>query len=226
MRHSVVALALLATALSPRTPVLAQGTGGAPVLFEPFDWGPNAAWRRRAAQVRDARTQLLRQNNIGALNAVPGGRFPRPSLLGALPTTAVIGAFHLPVIPIAYRNVDLPRPISEYQCILFSRTPGSCVTDPGDRPYSIATFYEQLSHNRITMDGVVLPKVREDSNAAYYTNGCNGIGVLNSCSSGSGGRNRMGLMLVATLDSVSAGPTGTTLWGQFDNDDLRCRGCP
>ncbi len=185
------------------------------MLFEPFDWGPTAAWRRRAAEVRTLRDALLRQGDLRNLNAVRGGTRPGPFVLGVLPTTAVTGAFHVPVIPIAYQDVAVPRPVPQYQCILFSRTPGSCATDPGDRPYSVTSFYEQLSHNRITMDGVVLPPVRVDSNAVYYTNGCNGIGVTSACPSG---RNRMGLMLVAALDSISARPGGDTLWGQFDND--------
>jgi len=216
MRRLVPLLALLAFTAVPRAPVLAQARGSAPVLLEPFDWGPNAAWRRRAAQVRALRAQLLRQGDLQSLNAVRGGVNPGlPMVLGVLPTTAVTGAFHLPVIPIAYSDVDTPRPVAQFQCILFSRTPAACPTDPGDRPYSVTTYYEELSHHRISMDGVVLAKVHEDSSAAYYTNGCNGIGVQNSCPSG---RNRMGLMLVATLDSVSARPGGDTLWAQFDND--------
>ncbi|HTL05468.1 MAG TPA: M6 family metalloprotease domain-containing protein [Gemmatimonadales bacterium] len=217
MRRFVPLLACVALTVVPRAPLSAQGRGGAPVLFEPFDWGPNSAWRRRAAQVRDLRTLLLRQGDLQSLNGVRGGGTPgRPFVLGSLPTTAVTGAFHVPVIALAYADVDVPRPTAQYQCLLFSRTPGSCpLTDPGDRPYSVTSYYEELSHHRISMDGVVFAKVREDSVAAYYTNGCNGIGVVSTCP---GGRNRMGLMLVATLDSVSARSGGDTLWSQFDND--------
>lgn len=186
------------------------------MLFEPFDWGANAAWRRRTAQVREVRTQLLRAGNFGALNAISGGAGRRPFALGVLPTTAVTGAFHVPVIALAYKDVSVPRPIEQYQCVLFSRTPGACITDPGDRPYSVTTFYEQLSHNRISLDGVVLAPVVQDSNAAYYTDGCNAITVVISCPNRP--RNRMGLMLVAALDSISARPGGDTIWTQFDND--------
>jgi M6 family metalloprotease-like protein len=216
MRRFLPVFALLAAAILPSGPVAAQGGGSAPVLFEPFDWGPNAAWRRRAAEVRNLRTELLRQGDFTRLNAVQGGRTFRPFILGALPTTAVTGAFHVPVIAIAYKDVNVPRPIDQYQCVLFSRTPGACPTDPGDRPYSITTFYEELSHHRISLDGVVLAPVREDSSAAFYTDGCNAISVTTSCPNRP--RNRMGMMLVATLDSVSARPGGETLWGQFDND--------
>jgi M6 family metalloprotease-like protein len=166
--------------------------------------------------VRTLRTQLLRQGDLTRLNAVRGGSPLRPFILGVLPTTAVTGAFHVPVIPIAYKDVSVPRPISQYQCLLFSHTPAGCQTDPGDRPYSVTTFYEELSHNRISLDGVVLTPVRQDSNAAYYTDGCNAISVVTVCPSRP--RNRMGLMLVASLDSISARPGGDTVWAQFDND--------
>lgn len=219
MRRLVPLFTLLTAALIPPAPVVAQGRGSAPVLFEPFDWGPNAAWRRRAAEVRTVRNQLLRQGDLQTLNAVRGGRTPgRTMLLGALPTTAVTGAFHAPVIPIAYKDLSVPRPIAQYQCILFSRTPGACVPVEGDRPYSVTTYYEELSHNRITLDGVVLTPVQQDSNAAYYTDGCNGFTVVITCPSRP--RNRMGLMLVAALDSVSARTGGDTLWAQFDNDGI------
>ncbi|HEV8455915.1 MAG TPA: M6 family metalloprotease domain-containing protein [Gemmatimonadales bacterium] len=216
MRRFVPLFAFFLAALLPRGPVLAQGGGSVPVLFEPFDWGPNAAWRRRAAAVRSVRADLLRRGDLRALNAVQGGVGRLPMLLGVLPTTAVTGAFHVPVIAIAYKDVSVPRPVEQYQCVLFNRTPGACATDPGDRPYSVTTFYEQLSHNRISLDGVVLAPVRQDSNAVYYTDGCNGIAVVNSCPSRP--RNRFGMMLVTTLDSISARPGGDTLWAQFDND--------
>ena len=218
MRRPFPLFALLAIALIPRAPVLAQG-GGSPVLFEPFDWGGNAAWRRRAAEVRTTRDQLLRQGDLRRLNAVRGGPLARAMVFGSLPSEAVTGAFHVPVIAIAYKNIPVPYPVSEYQCLLFSRTPGQCAftnPNPGPRPYSVTTFYEQLSRDRITMDGVVLPAVRVDSNSTWYTNNCYGIGISGPpCSDG--GR-RLGLMLRAILDSISNRPGGDTIWRQFDND--------
>lgn len=218
MRRFLPLFALLIATLVPGAPALAQGGGSVPVLREPLDWGPNSAWRRRAAEVRTLRTQLLQQGDLRSLNAVRplprGGVF----VLGQLPTTAVTGAFHVPVVPLAYRDVDMPRPIADYQCLLFSRAPGACVTDPADRPYSVTTFYEQLSHNRITMDGVVVPKVRVDSNAVFYTDGCNGITVVSACPNRT--PSRMAALLVPALDSVSLRSGGDTFWGQFDNDGI------
>ncbi|NOT07003.1 MAG: M6 family metalloprotease domain-containing protein [Gemmatimonadales bacterium] len=206
--HLTSVLLLVGTLPPPKA--LAQG--GVPTLIEPFDWGPNAGWRRRAAEVRTRRLELLRSRNLTALNAVRGGPFRTPSIVaqGAL-GTAVTGAFHLPVIVLAYKNIAAPHPESEYERILFSR-------NPGDRPYTVTTYYEELSHNRITMDGVVFPSTRMDSVAAFYTDGCNGITVIGQTSCPGRSQNRMSIALVAALDSISNRPGGDTIWSQFDND--------
>src|SRR4029077_11796413 len=112
--------------------------------------------------------------------------------------------------------VPPPFQVSDYQCLLFSQNPAGCGLGP--RAYSVSTFYEQLSHNRISMDGVVFPTVRMDSVGAFYTDGCKGITVTNQTSCPSRPVNRMSLMLVAALDSISNRPDGATVWAQFDND--------
>ena len=210
MRRTLAVLTFVAAVYTP--PAAAQTGAPVPVLLEPTDWGPNAAWRRRAADVRVRRMQLLRTGNLSVLNSTPGGPFFTPSVVmagGA--AVSVTGAFHLPVIPIAYKDVAVPYPVADYQRILFSRS-------PGDRPYTVTTYYEELSHNRISLDGVVFAPVRMDSVAAYYTDGCNGlsIGGLTSCPSRP--VHRMGAMLVAALDSISNRPGGDNVWAPFDND--------
>lgn len=210
MRRLFIVLALSGAAAPGHAQ--SQGSSAGPVLLEPHDISPNGAWRRRAALVRERRLQLLRSGDLRALNAVSGGPFRTPSFIAALGLeTAVTGTFHLPVIPIAYKDVDVPYPVADYQRILFS-------TAPGDRPYTVKTFYEELTHHRITMDGVVFAPVRSDSNAAFYTDGCNGITVLGFTSCPSRPLNRVAVLLVATLDSISNRPGGDTIWSQFDND--------
>jgi M6 family metalloprotease-like protein len=217
-RFVLLATAALVGGLAVAPTVHAQASRTAPVLLEPLDWGPNAAWRRRAAQVRTERMALLRQGNIGALNAVTGGRPGTPlRVLGALPQTAVTGAFHVPVIVVGYRDRPVQYSTTAFQCLLFSRNPIAC-GNPGDRPYSVTTYYEELSQRRITLDGTVLPPARMDSNAAFYTDGCNGFTIGGRTACPSRPVNRMALMLVAALDSVSARPGGDTVWSQFDND--------
>jgi M6 family metalloprotease-like protein len=219
MRRSLLLLAVFAASAAPVAH--AQGSAQGPTLLEPFDWGPDAAWRRRANLVRETRMQLLRAGNLRELNAVRGGPFFAPSLrVGGGPATAVTGAFQVPVILIAYKDIPAPYPVSDYQCLLFSVIPATCGFGP-NHPYSVSNFYAELSHNRISMNGVVFPTVRMDSVGAFYTDGCKGITVTNNTScpdrSATGG-NRMALMLKAALDSISNRSDGATVWAQFDND--------
>lgn len=218
MPRSLLLFALMAAAAAPLAHAQGGGSTQGPTLLEPLDWGPNGAWRRRAATVRETRMQLLRAGNIRALNAVRGGPFFAPSLLAqGAQATAVTGAFRVPVILIAYKDIGVPYPVSDYQCLLFSRTPTACGL-AGDHPYSVTSYYEELSHHRITMDGVVFPTVRQDSVGAFYTDGCKGITVTNNTNCPSRPVNRMALMLIAALDSISNRSGSDTVWGQFDND--------
>ncbi|HEU5304936.1 MAG TPA: immune inhibitor A domain-containing protein, partial [Gemmatimonadales bacterium] len=90
--------------------------------------------------------------------------------------TKVTGQVIVPVLPIAFRNVAPPFPRSEYEELLFSSAPLG-------RPYSLKSFYEQLSNGNLTISGRVLDWVTADSNDTYYEDGCNGIGVLAPCPS-------------------------------------------
>lgn len=218
MERPSLQLLLLSALASVPLAAQAPPPGGTPLLLEPTDWGPDAGWKRRAAAVRARRMELLRSGDIAVLNAMRGSRTRQPQLLtpGAL-ATAVSGAFHLPVIAIAYKNVGVPYSTPDYQCVLFSQTPGACVP-PGDRPYSVATYYEEMSQRRISMDGVVFAPVTMDSVAAYYTDGCKGITIPGRTTCPARSPNRMAAMLVAALDSISNRPGGDAVWNPFDND--------
>jgi len=223
MRRTVSIVALLAGAVALAPPAArAQGRSAAPIQLEPLDISRNGAWRRRAEAVRVARMDLLRRGDLSALNAVrPGTGRPLQFALGSLPTTAVTGAFYAPVIAVNYKDVAVagtPQfPVAAFQCLLFSRSPWAC-GNPGDRPYSVTTYYEELSQNRITLDGVVLPPVGMDSNAAFYTDGCKGFTISGQTACPSRPANRMALMLIAALDSVNNRPGGDTIWARFDDD--------
>lgn len=170
-----------------------------------LDWGPNSAWRARAARVRVNRRAALERGDLAALN----GRLPFLAAPGGGSAMAVTGQFFLPVIAIAFSDVPSPYPVSSFQSALFA------AAHPTGGAYTLKSYYEEVSHGRIQMTGTVFPVIRTDSTAAYYENDCNGIGVVNTCPDG--GR-RFGLMLLATLDSLSNRPGGSTVWSQFDND--------
>jgi M6 family metalloprotease-like protein len=122
----------------------------------------------------------------------------------------VAGAVFVPVVPIAYSNVAVAYPVADFQNVLFSPMPAAI-----NRAYSLKTFYEELSNGLITMSGRVFEPARMDTTDVYYQDGCNGVGVVNSCPNG--GR-RFGAMLLAALDSISLRPGGDTTWSRFDND--------
>jgi M6 family metalloprotease-like protein len=165
-----------------------------------LDFRHDGAWRKRVTAVRTARHRLLRARAFAALNSVsPGAAAPG----------RVTGRVFVPVLPIAFRNVPPPFPASHYEDLFFSPVPTG-------RPYSLKTFYEEVSNGNISVEGRVLGWVAADSTDTYYEDGCNGIGVLAPCPSRP--VSRFGELLLGALTVVSQGPEGATIWGRFDND--------
>jgi M6 family metalloprotease-like protein len=177
-----------------------------------LDFRPDGAWRRRARQVRETRRALLRAGEYRALNAPLAERF-RLQAAPAPASQALTGAVNVPVALIAYSNVAVGYPVQSFQSLLFSSDPAE-LGEP-NRPYTLKTFYEELSNGLIVLNGEVFRPLRMDTTSAYYQDNCNGIGVINTCPNGG---TRFGRMLLAALDSLSLGPGGDTLWSRFDND--------
>jgi len=165
-----------------------------------LDFRPQGAWRKQTAAIRANRQALLASGSFAQLNA----RMFGPA------STAVTGNYRLPVIPIRYSNTDTLTlfPVAQYQERLFSAAPVGV-------PYSVKTYYEQLSNGFITISGTVFPWVKADTTDLYYEDGCNGVGVQNACPNGG---TRFGAMLVGALTKVSNGPDSLTFWSDFDND--------
>lgn len=166
-----------------------------------LDFRREGAWRRGTQAIREQRRQLLAAKALSLLNA---------RVEGALAGPAVTGTYQVPVVPLRYSNVPpgSVRPVADYATLLFS-------LNPPDRPYSLKTYYEQLSNGLIAMSGTVFAWVALDSTDLYYEDGCNGIGVGTPCPHG---LERFGRMLVEGLDAVSGGPDSATVWAAFDND--------
>ncbi len=160
-----------------------------------FDFDPNGAWRRQAATVRNARQAMLRSGSVAALN---GSGKP-----------AVRGNYFVPVIPIVYSDVSAPFTNDRYQDLFFSPSPVG-------RAWSVKTYYAAASRGNISLDGHVFNWVTAANPAAYYEDGCNGIGVLTACPSHP--TSRMGELLMGALDAISNGPGADTVWNRYDND--------
>lgn len=193
-------------------PTPGQRLNAEPGRFEipGMDWGPDAAWRRRARQVRDHRAAMLQRGDIQGLNR-RGAVLLRTqgAVAEPAPAVAVTGTFHVPVILIAFQDVNVAFPVQAFQDLLFAATP------PNGRAYTLKTYYEQVSGGRIAMFGRVFDPVRTDSTADFYQQNCNGIGVRNTCPDGGA---RFGRLLLAVLDSISNRPGADTVWSRFDND--------
>lgn len=176
-----------------------------------MDFRPTGAWRVRSERIRAQRRELFRAGNFSALNPVALAQ-PGPALLRAAPASASVltGTIHVPVVLIAYSNVPVPYPVGDFQTVVFTPTPATL-----NRPYSLKTYYEELSNGLIQVEGRVFEPVRMDTTSSYFEDGCNGIGVINTCPNGG---NRFGQMLLRTLDSISNRPGGDTVWSEFDND--------
>jgi M6 family metalloprotease-like protein len=161
------------------------------------DFRPDGAWRRRALRVRATRAALLRVGQLSALNQAPRT---------AAATTALSGTFKVPTLLIRPSNVAAPFPSSNYQQTLFGTLP------PNGKPYTVSTYYQQLSNGYLTLTGSVLGWYTAPQTNTYYEDGCNGIGVSNSCPHGG---LRLGELFLSALTAANAAGID---WGQFDND--------
>ena len=177
-----------------------------------FDFSLNGAWRVRAAQISAYRRQLIASRNFAALNA-PMARTPGGA---QAPATAMAATHTVPAILFGYGNTDpsFMRDTSQYSALLFSTTP------PGGNPYTVRTFYEQLSNNLLTMNGRVLGWVHLDSNETFYT------GTPGTCSGNPfGNANCNGIFSAAAVYAMQNGMRAALVhidsvvdFGQFDND--------
>lgn len=183
-------------------PAAAQRPGAEIGRFEVpgMDFRPHGAWRDKVARIREDRTGLMASRSFGQLNAAAG-------VAGAFQVT---GAFNVPVVLIRPLNKGMPFPVAQYQQALFTPTPGAI-----GRAYSLKTYYQELSNGLITMDGTAFDWVQLSQNDTYYEDGCNGVGVNNSCPNGGA---RFAEMLVEALDSISRRSDSATVWAAYDND--------
>jgi len=208
-RFLVSALVLIAAGVGPA--VAQQTTHPRYLGWEPpgFDFSPDGVWRVKARAVAQARAQLLARRNFGALNSPS-----RVSPSGA--PTAVAETLFVPAVLFRYKNTDTTASFdtAQYSQVLFSQTP------PGGRPYTVRTFYEQMSNNIFSMQGKVLGWETLDSNEVTYT------GVAGTCSGNPyGNANCNGLFSLGAVYDMQKGlrqaiaKLGTGVnWGEFDND--------
>lgn len=180
-----------------------------------FDFAPDGVWRARARRIAQVRAGLLSQRAFGRLNQAIG-----LAAAGPVPSaTAVTGVLQVPAILMRFADSNVPglhQPQS-YDTVLFGATP------PAGRPYTIRTFYEQMSHGLFSMQGQVLGWAALSKPEVSYTGGTNCTGNPYGTS------NCNGIFYSGTMspiDSLQAGLKEALAildaqgvnWGQFDND--------
>ncbi len=196
---------------------------------EVLDFAPDGGWRNMARRVADNRRRLVWRRDFQTLNA------PSVALSGAAaaacnPGVVVCGTEKIPAILFRFSDVgtgpNLPAgagDTSKYTQILFG------ASAPSGKPYSVRTFYQQLSNGNIIIDGQVIGWVTLSGPEISYTgdpalDNCSGNpfgGVQSSQCNGlfSGSAiSKMRSALNAALTAVDSGASGHLDWGQFDND--------
>jgi len=215
VRPAVVLIAGLAALPLLAVPQSAAAQSGFHPRWEipGFDFRKNGGWRVRAQRVSEMRRQLIAQRSASAQRgAAPSG----PSLSQA----SVTGTMLVPALLFAYNNTDAQfmRDTSQYTSVLFGPNP-----PPNGNPYTLRTFYEQMSRDSFSMLGKMIGWVVLDSTENTYagtpgscfgnpfgTSNCNGIFSVAATK-----RMQDGFRLaLARTDTGAAGIN----FGLFDND--------
>jgi len=181
-----LAVALLGSVAAP---LAAQGPLHPRREIPGFDFRPTGAFRAWGRRVRARRQALLARGDFPSLNAALVAGAPAAS------PAAVSGTLQVPAVLFTFKDTPLPLPAgrdtASYTSVLFGATP------PAGRPYTERTFYEQLSHGLLSLQGHALGYVALDSNEVHYA------GTPGTCSSNPFGTlNCNGLFTSAAVDSM------------------------
>jgi M6 family metalloprotease-like protein len=173
-----------------------------------LDITPNGGWRVRARAVAATRGRLVAQRNFALLNAAPAG----PAAVNA-----VTGTLRVPVIMFRYQDSPsalYARDTAQYNEALFATVP------PPGKPYTLRSFYEQLSNGLFSIQGAAAGWEPLASNENTYT------GIAGTCPGNPFGTNNCNGLFSSTafagmqsgLREALAQADATIDFGQFDND--------
>ena len=195
-------LALLVTGTlsgqTPGTPPIPRIVHGEVVNW---DFSPDGAFRKVARGVRSRRAIAMAQGDLSFLN-------------GVSPSSAVTGNFRLPVVMVEFSDTvatGFLLDTAAYNRLLFSTNPAA-----DNRPYSVKTFYEQISDSNITIAGDIYGWVRVPQTKAFVGQNCYAIGANGTTCPGSLS-GHLGAMLIAALDSLNK-PGHQVDWSLYDSD--------
>ena len=172
-----------------------------------FDFTRDGVWRAKARAVAGARAAALARGDFASLNAAMAATRGASLLAGNGPNSChialvVCGTLYEPIFLVDFKNTD---PTTLHSPTEYTDSLLGTAAAPG-RPFTVRTFYEQMSNNLLSIQGSVLGWITLDSNDTYYEGGtgCNAL-----C--GSSQIPKLMLQAVTAVD-------GTVDFGQFDND--------
>src|SRR5712672_976516 len=111
-----------------------------------FDFRADGVWRPRARRVANTRAGLIARRDFASLNSSienARGFMAQLNAPGALGAPAVVsGVLNVPVFLVRFKNTDTTtlRAPALYDSLLLGAVP------PVGRPYTVRTFYEEMSH--------------------------------------------------------------------------------
>jgi M6 family metalloprotease-like protein len=158
-----------------------------------FQFSEDNGWIRRGREVAKRRNAFRAQAAASGVSFAPLAHFDPGGVYG--------GELRVPVFLVMYANTD--------SAVLRSAVPRQALadrlygTDPAP-PYSIHTYYRELSGDRLMVSGTVFEWTRVSQPETYYEAGCNGLCAQSQLRS-------MVQELVAAHDSGID-------FGLFDND--------
>jgi len=173
-----------------------------------LDISPDGGWRVKAGAVAALRSSLLAQRRFAALNA--GSASPA----GA---AAVAGTLRVPVIMFRYQD----SPPAQYQSHLATDYDATLFGQvaPNGKPYTLRTFYEQLSNGVFSIQGQSFGWVPLSKTEVNYTGGANCAGQNPHGTSNCNGIYGIGFadMQSGLIEALQHADSFID-FGQFDND--------
>jgi len=167
-----------------------------PGYYELVRTKPNAFQFASSGWIRRARAVSAERNRLRSMR---DGRMLAMEMVS--PAVAVSGDLNVPVLLVMYANTDATAlnsfaSLSTMQSRLFETAPAP--------PYSIHTYYKELSNDLLSVNGTVYDWVRLSNNDTFYEGGCNGL-----CGAG-----KVPQLIAEGIGALDA----TVDFGLFDND--------
>ncbi len=176
-----------------------------------FDFTRDGVWRQRGRDIAWLRREAMVRGDFSLINEAIATARSRPQLRGVpaqisgATRTALTDTLMVPTFLVRFSNTDPAtlNPVANYEALLFSASQPVTV-GAYTRPYSVRTFYEEMSNGMFSVQGVVAGWITLTNTDTYFAGPCNGL-----CSQGN----------IAQLIREAVQASDTTIdYRQFDND--------